>query len=135
MELCSVQKGFEILVVIAVRLYPQDFAYQASYKPTSLDLHVVVEESQSGFGWEHTQFVVNFLQTFALSKQLRAHPGMLARSTSGFPGIGYDTSPPYGSSNPDSPYHVFPYHVLAKGRVEKKVNVELWKLRKGTVVT
>ena len=70
----------------AVKLYLQDFVYQASYKLTSGDLHVVVEKLQSGFGWEHTQFVVNFLQTFALLKQLRAHSGMPVRSTSGFPG-------------------------------------------------
>ena len=70
----------------AVKLYLQDFVYQASYKLTSGDLHVVVEKLQSGFGWEHTQFVVIFWQTFASLKQLRAHSGMPVRSTSGFPG-------------------------------------------------
>jgi len=70
----------------SVRLYSQDFEYQASYKATSLVLHVVVEALQSGLGWEHTQLEVNSIQTFDLSKQLRAQLGIPVRSTSGFPG-------------------------------------------------
>ena len=69
-----------------VRLYSQDFEYQASYMATSLVLHVVVEALQSGLGWEHTQLEVNFKQIFDLSKQLRAQLGIAVRSTSGFPG-------------------------------------------------
>jgi len=89
-----VVEGLMAPVAAAVRLYSQDFVYQALYKPKSSDLHVVVAELQSGFGWEHTQFVVNFLQTLFLSKQLRAHSGMPVRSTSGFPGhcVSYQSS-------------------------------------------
>ena len=80
-------------LVSAVRLYSQDFVYQASYKSSSVDPHLVVEELQPGFVWEHTQFVVN-LQTFFSLKQPRAHSGMSVRSTCGFPGhcVSYQSS-------------------------------------------
>ena len=110
----AVAEGFETLVV-AVKLYLQDFVYQASYKPTSVGLHVVVEELQSGFGWEHTQLEVCFIQTFALSKQLRAQLGMPSRSTSGFPGhcVSYQSSVRFQQSQ-------FALSWISKGEVKNK---------------
>ena len=110
----AVAEGFEALVV-AVKLYLQDFVYQASYKLKSADLHVVVEELQSGFGSEHTQLEVCSRQTFALSKQLRAQLGISLRSTSGFPGhcVSYQSSVRFQQSQ-------FALSWINKGEVKNK---------------
>ena len=120
-EACTVEVEVSVVerltappVPTAVRLYSQDFVYQALYKSSSSDLHVVVAVLQSGLGWEHTQFVVNFLQTFFLLKQPRAHSGMSVRSTSGFPGhcVLYQSSVRFQQLQSTLPY-------MSKGEGEK----------------
>jgi len=49
----------EVIELVTVRLYSQDFEYHASYSATPLVSHVVVKMVQSGFRPEHTQLEVN----------------------------------------------------------------------------
>lgn len=100
----------------AVKLDLQVFLYQASYKPTSPEPHVVVAELQSGLGWEHTQLWVCSMQTFSLSKQLRAQLGISERLTGGLPGhcVSYQSSVRFQQSQFTVHAHIRGFGLLQK---------------------